>query len=77
MIKHIHELTPKEISPNDVIEIGSAEFRVRYITYHGGSTSLHLQRKDEPISPFTQNDVVHLSIDNSVPILLNVVIDAE
>ncbi|MGP9420087.1 hypothetical protein ACT3RT_13985 [Ewingella sp. AOP9-I1-14] len=60
----------KEVVPNDVVPVGNEWFRVRYITRHGNSTSLHLQRENEKLHPLRQNDVIHLSVDNIVPLMI-------
>lgn len=63
----------REIEPNDVIEIGvKCWFRCRYITNHGTQTTLHLQPENESLSPFVQNDVVHLSVNRNEEVMLRV-----
>ena len=62
----------KDIAPNDVVPVGQDWFRVRYITRHGDSTSVHLQREVEKLHPLKQNDVIHLSVENAVPLFIAV-----
>lgn len=62
----------KYVAPNDVVPVGNDYFRVRYVTYHGDNTTLYLQREAEQLSPFTQNDVIYLSVANSVPLTIAV-----
>lgn len=62
----------KDVAPNDVVPVGNDYFRVRYITRHGDSTTLHLQREAEKLHPLRQNDVIHLSVENVVPLTIAV-----
>jgi len=62
----------KDVAPNDVVPVGNDFFRVRYITRHGDDTTLHLQREAEKLSPYTQNDVIHLSVANAVSLMTKV-----
>lgn len=63
----------REIEPNDVVEIGvKCWFRCRYITNHGSQTTLHLQPEKEALSPFVQNDVVHLSVNKNEQVMFKV-----
>ncbi|WIK00771.1 hypothetical protein OI906_17030 [Klebsiella pneumoniae] len=56
---------PSDIAPGDVIEVFDEWYRVRYITYHG-MISLYLQPENEPLSPFTENDVLIISVNDDV-----------
>ena len=62
----------KDVAPNDVVPVGNDFFRVRYITRHGESTTLHLQREAEKLHPLRQNDVIRLSVENVVPLTIAV-----
>lgn len=62
----------KDVAPNDVVPVGNDYFRVRYVTHQSDDTTLHLQREAEQLSPFTQNDVIFLSVANSVPLMIAV-----
>ncbi|MFU2318957.1 hypothetical protein [Rahnella sp. PCH160] len=62
----------KDVSLNDVVPVGNDYFRVRYITRHGDSTTLHLQREAEKLHPLRQNDVIQLSVENVVPLTISV-----
>ncbi|TKY81061.1 hypothetical protein EDI29_17810 [Pectobacterium polonicum] len=67
---------PCRISPNDVIQVFGDWYRVRYITRHKG-TCLYLQPESEPLSPFTENDVLIISINDDAVTGIDVeVIDA-
>ncbi|EKN4195081.1 hypothetical protein [Yersinia enterocolitica] len=66
----------KDIKPNQVVSIGNSQFRVRYITRHGNNTTLLMQRKNDPLSPFMQNDVIWLTVNNQLDILLAVDVQA-
>lgn len=66
----------REIEPNDVVEIGvKCWFRCRYITNHGTQTTLHLQPEGEALSPFVENDVVHLSVNHDVEAWFRVLVE--
>lgn len=68
--------TVREIEPNDVVEIGvKCWFRCRYITNNGTQTTLHLQPEGEALSPFVENDVVHLSVNHDVEAWFRVLVE--
>ncbi|MEH2922396.1 hypothetical protein ACFFL1_05950 [Samsonia erythrinae] len=64
-IRLLTKKRPIDIAPGDVIEVFDEWYRVRYITYHG-MIRLHLQPESEPLSPFTENDVLIISINDDV-----------
>ncbi len=64
-IRHLERKHPLAIKPNDVIEVFDDWYRVRHVTYNGG-VRLHLQPESEPLSPFTENDVLIISINDDV-----------
>lgn len=62
-----------EIEPNDVVEVGFKNwFRCRYITYTPTAITLHLQPEEEKLSPFTENDVVRLSVNKDQKFMVKV-----
>jgi len=51
------------IVPNDVVLIGEGKFRLRYITTNAFSYTYYFQQASEPLSPFTENDVLVISVN--------------
>lgn len=64
--------TLQELQPGDLVDVQNRYLRLRYITCHNGKTTLHFQSKDEPVSPFTENDVVVLSVSDDMAMWFNV-----
>ncbi|ATW62431.1 hypothetical protein EAN16_20950 [Salmonella enterica] len=52
-----------DVKPGVLATIFGEQFRLRYITYHNvGSVTLRFQPGDEPLSPFTENDVLTMTV---------------
>ncbi|PWD66547.1 hypothetical protein [Pectobacterium parmentieri] len=64
-VRYLNKKRPSEVAPGDVIQVFDEWYRVRYVTYNGG-VRLHLQPESEPLSPFTENDVLIISINDDV-----------
>lgn len=59
----MHQLTASEaIKPGQRVKIGGQIFRLRYITYHNNETYF-FESGDTESSPFTQNDVLIITLN--------------
>lgn len=59
--------------PNDVVWIGSKKFRLRYITDYKSQYNYHFQPGDEPLNPFTENDVLIISVNKGQSLKFEVI----
>ncbi|MGP2449056.1 hypothetical protein ACTUSR_08110 [Pantoea stewartii subsp. indologenes] len=60
----MRQLTASEaIKPGQRVKIGGQIFRLRYITYHNNE-SYYFEPGDTEPSPFTQNDVLIITLNN-------------
>ncbi|KKF38489.1 hypothetical protein PU01_23355 [Hafnia alvei] len=69
----MHQLTNQKVKkpvtdakPNDVVCVFGKCYRLRYINYYGNHTVLHFQPAKEPLSPYTENDVISLDLANDI-----------
>lgn len=61
------------LAPNDLVKFGNQILRLRYITRHGFQYRYHFQPGNELLSPFTENDVVILSVNKDQGLKLEVI----
>ena len=54
-----------EVKPGDRVTVFSVEYFVRYIRYRGGEIEFSFQPASEPLSPFTCNDVMVITVRSS------------
>lgn len=73
VLREIHQLTNHKVKkpvtdakPNDVVCVFGECYRLRYINYYGNHTVLHFQPAKEPLSPYTENDVISLDLANDI-----------
>lgn len=73
VLRKIHQLTNHKVKkpvtdakPNDVVCVFGKCYRLRYINYYGNHTVLHFQPASEPLSPYTENDVISLDLANDI-----------
>ena len=73
VLREIHQLTNHKVkkpvtdaNPNDVVCVFGKCYRLRYINYYGNHTVLHFQPAKEPLSPYTENDVISLDLANDI-----------
>ncbi len=73
VLREIHQLTNHKVKkpvtdakPNDVVCVFGKCYRLRYINYYGNHTVLHFQPAKEPLSPYTENDVISLDLANDI-----------
>ena len=73
VFREFHQLTNHSVKkpvtdakPNDVVCIFGKCYRLRYINYYGNHTVLHFQPASEPLSPYTENDVISLDLANDI-----------
>lgn len=62
----------RDIQPGDRVQVFDEWYHVRYINYHGATLTLRLQPEDEPLSPFTENDRIVMTVPNDL--LIDVVL---
>lgn len=60
--------TPRELKPNDVITVFGDQFRVRYLNYHGGQTTIQLQRKADALSPYQDTTCLTVTVNNDLTV---------
>lgn len=70
-VRYLSKKRPCEIEPGDVVQVFNEWYRVRYLTYNTG-IRLHLQPENEPLSPFTENDVLIITINGDEVIWIDV-----
>lgn len=61
------------IVPGELVKIGNTLYRLRYITYHAGQYRYSFSPGNEQLSPFVQNDVLTLSVNDTETLKLEVV----
>lgn len=61
------------LKPNDVVLIGEGKFRLRYITEGRFEYTYYFQHASEPLSPFTENDVLVISVNKGQSLKFEVV----
>jgi len=73
VLREFHQLTNHkvkkpvtDVKPNDVVCVFGKCYRLRYINYYGNHTVLHFQPASEPLSPYTENDVISLDLANDI-----------
>ncbi|KFC87619.1 hypothetical protein [Hafnia alvei] len=73
VLREVHQLTNNKVKklaieakPNDVVCVFGKCYRLRYINYYGNHTVLHFQPAKEPLSPYTENDVISLDLANDI-----------
>lgn len=73
VLREIHQQTNHKVKkpvtdakPNDVVCVFGKCYRLRYINYYGNHTVLHFQPAKEPLSPYTENDVISLDLANDI-----------
>ena len=73
VLREVHQLTNHKVKkpvtdakPNDVVCVFGKCYRLRYINYYGNHTVLHLQPASEPLSPYTENDVISIDLANDI-----------
>ncbi|CAH0322778.1 hypothetical protein SRABI106_04438 [Rahnella aquatilis] len=55
-----------QVKPGDKVEVFSVEYFIRYIRYRGVEIEFSLQPATEPLSPFTCNDVIFMTVQSSL-----------
>lgn len=60
------QIRAHEVKPGDKVKIFSAEYFIRYIRYRGVEIEFSLQPATEPLSPFTCNDVIFMTVLTSL-----------
>lgn len=73
VLREVHQLTNHKVKklaieakPNDVVCVFTKFYRLRYINYYGNHTVLRFQPAKEPLSPYTENDVISLDLANDI-----------
>ena len=73
VLREVHQLTNHKVKklaieakPNDVVCVFGKCYRLRYINYYGNHTVLRFQPAKEPLSPYTENDVISLDLANDI-----------
>jgi hypothetical protein len=54
------------VKPGDRVSVFSVEYFIRYIRYRGVEIEFSLQPATEPLSPFTCNDVISMTVQSSL-----------
>lgn len=61
-----------ELKPNDVICVFGDWFRVRYLRYWGGNTTVDLQRETEQMTPFHDCTCLNFTVHPDTTIWIEV-----
>lgn len=61
------------IVPGELVKIGNTVYRLRYIRHHGGQYLYSFSPGNEQLSPFVQNDVLTLCVNDTEPLKLEVI----
>ncbi len=64
--------TASELKPNDVIELFGDWFRVRYLNYNRGETTIQLQREKDQLSPYCDLTCVRVTVSDDLNVWINV-----
>nr|DAL37534.1 MAG TPA_asm: hypothetical protein [Caudoviricetes sp.] len=64
--------TVSELKPNDVISVFGDWFRVRYLNYWGGNTTVQLQREVDQLSPFTDSTCMSFTVHSELIVWIEV-----
>lgn len=73
MGKQITKRTVSELKPNDVISVFGDWFRVRYLNYWGGNTTVQLQREVDELSPLTDSTCMSFTVHSDLIVWIEVV----
>ena len=61
------QIRAHEVKPGDKVEVFSVEYFIRYIRYRSaGEIQFSLQPASEPLSPFTCNEVIFMTVQSSL-----------
>lgn len=73
VLREFHQLTNHTVNkpvtdakPNDVVCVFGKCYRLRYINYYGNHSVLRFQPAREPLSPYTENDVISIDLANDI-----------
>ncbi|HHA1902712.1 TPA: hypothetical protein ACOED1_003496 [Enterobacter kobei] len=72
MGKQTTKRTVSELKPNDVISVFGDWFRVRYLNYWGGNTTVQLQREVDQLSPFTDSTCMSFTVHSDLIVWIEV-----
>ncbi|AUZ66896.1 hypothetical protein C2U53_25355 [Citrobacter sp. CFNIH10] len=61
-----------ELNPNDVICVFGDWFRVRYLNYLGGNTTVQLQRETDKLSPFHDSTCMSFTVNSDLTVWIEV-----
>jgi len=62
----MRQIRAYDVKPGDRVTGFSVEYFIRYIRYAGGEIQFSLQPATEPLSPFTCNDVIFMTVQSSL-----------
>lgn len=72
MVRFLKAVRAEDIGPNSVLSIFDVYYRVRKLNYHGDNVTIFLQSEDEPLSYFTKNDIITVTVPRDLQIEIEV-----